>query len=154
VGEKISGTIEIAAPPENVWALVSDLPRMGEWSPENDGGEWVGGATCAETGAKFKGRNSHGKRKWTGVARINEAVAPSRLSFTVVLVGPITGATWSYDIEPTSAGCKVTETWEDTITRPIPVIGKVLTGVKDRPAFAKTSIETTLAGIKKTAESQ
>jgi uncharacterized protein YndB with AHSA1/START domain len=153
VGEKISATVEIAAPPENVWALVSDLPRMGEWSPENAGGEWVGGATAAAVGAKFKGRNRNGKHKWSAAVRINEAEAPSRLSFTVVLVGPITGATWSYDIEPTSAGCRVTETWEDTVTRPIPVIGKVLTGVKDRQSFTKTSIDATLAGIKKTAES-
>jgi len=33
-------SIEIHASPEAVYALVSDLPRMGEWSPENIGGEW------------------------------------------------------------------------------------------------------------------
>ncbi|MBJ7509613.1 MAG: SRPBCC family protein, partial [Ilumatobacteraceae bacterium] len=32
---------EVNATPQAVWALVSDLPRMGEWSPENQGGEWV-----------------------------------------------------------------------------------------------------------------
>jgi polyketide cyclase/dehydrase/lipid transport protein len=33
-------SIEIHASPEAVYDLVSDLPRMGEWSPENIGGEW------------------------------------------------------------------------------------------------------------------
>ena len=37
-------SIEIHASPEAVYALVSDLPRMGEWSPENIGGEWQNGA--------------------------------------------------------------------------------------------------------------
>ena len=36
-------SIEINASPEAVYDLVSDLPRMGEWSPENVGGEWQGG---------------------------------------------------------------------------------------------------------------
>jgi hypothetical protein len=36
-------SIEINASPEAVYDLVSDLPRMGEWSPENIGGEWQGG---------------------------------------------------------------------------------------------------------------
>ena len=37
----VSITQDISAPAELVWALVTDLPRMGEWSPEHLGGEWV-----------------------------------------------------------------------------------------------------------------
>ena len=33
-------SIEINASPDAVYDLVSDLPRMGEWSSENIGGEW------------------------------------------------------------------------------------------------------------------
>ena len=44
---------QIAAPAEKVWALVSDLPRMGEWSPENEGGAWADGATGPAMGATF-----------------------------------------------------------------------------------------------------
>ncbi|HIL48157.1 MAG TPA: SRPBCC family protein, partial [Acidimicrobiia bacterium] len=39
---------EVAADPEAVWALVSDLANMGDWSPENDGGSWTGDAIEAE----------------------------------------------------------------------------------------------------------
>jgi len=59
---QISVTRDIAASPEAVWALVTDLERMGEWSPENQGGNWVAPATEAAVGAIFKGSNSHGKR--------------------------------------------------------------------------------------------
>jgi Polyketide cyclase / dehydrase and lipid transport len=38
-------SIEIHASPEAVYDLISDLPRMGEWSPENIGGEWQGGGS-------------------------------------------------------------------------------------------------------------
>ena len=38
-------SIEIHTSPEAVYDLVSDLPRMGEWSPENIGGEWQGGGS-------------------------------------------------------------------------------------------------------------
>jgi Polyketide cyclase / dehydrase and lipid transport len=34
---------EVSARPSRVWALVSDLPRMGEYSPESTGDRWVRG---------------------------------------------------------------------------------------------------------------
>ena len=51
--DRIEVAREIAATPEVVWALVSDLPRMGDWSPENDGGEWVKGATGPAVGGEL-----------------------------------------------------------------------------------------------------
>src|SRR5277367_6047983 len=56
---------DIAAPAEKVWALVSDLPRMGEWSPENAGGKWVKGATGPALGSVFQGANKNGFRRWS-----------------------------------------------------------------------------------------
>src|SRR3954468_6506548 len=50
----VSVSRDVPAPAERVWEMVSDLPRMGEWSPENEGGEWIGGATAAAPGAKFR----------------------------------------------------------------------------------------------------
>lgn len=154
MSESISGSIEIAAPPEKVYGLVSDLPRMGEWSPENVGGKWKGGVTKAAPGAKFAGKNKNGKKKWGAGVVINEAQEPTRVSWTVKM-GPISGASWAYDIEPTGTGCKVTETWTDTRSAPLrpDAVGKMVTGVADRRTFTKTNIETTLANLKKAAES-
>ncbi|MEC9035098.1 MAG: SRPBCC family protein, partial [Actinomycetota bacterium] len=61
MSEPVKVTKHINASPEAVWNLVTDLTRMGDWSPENKGGNWVKGATGAEVGAKFKGVNSNGK---------------------------------------------------------------------------------------------
>ena len=61
--EQVSVTREIGAPAGQVWAMVSDLTRMGEWSPENEGGEWLRGAAGAQPGASFRGTNRNGKKK-------------------------------------------------------------------------------------------
>ena len=49
--QQVSVTREIDASAETVWAMVSDVTRMGEWSPETDGGAWLGGATGAAPAA-------------------------------------------------------------------------------------------------------
>jgi uncharacterized protein YndB with AHSA1/START domain len=154
MAESVSVSIDIAAPAEKIYSMVSDLPSMGKWSPENTGGKWLGGATKAATGAKFLGANKNGKRKWAGPVVITDATEPRRLEFVVGL-GPIKGATWRYEIATTAGGCKVTETWEDTRSGVMKnaTIGKLVTGVADRAGYARKSIETTLANLKKAAES-
>ena len=64
MAEPVSVSREVAAPPEEVWALVSDLTRMGEWSPEARGGRWAGGTDGPSVGAVFKGRNRNGRYRW------------------------------------------------------------------------------------------
>jgi uncharacterized protein YndB with AHSA1/START domain len=154
MAEKFTSTIDIAAPPEKIWSMVSDLPRMGEWSPENVGGKWLGGATEPATGVKFKGVNKNGWHRWSGGVVINEANPPKHLSFTVKIAG-LNGATWGYDIEPTADGCRVTETWTDTRNPlfKVGVVTKLATGVADRTGYAQELMDTTLANIKKAAES-
>ena len=56
--------IEINASPEAVYDLISDLPRMGEWSPENIGGEWQNGGS-GKVGDRYIGHNQAGERSWS-----------------------------------------------------------------------------------------
>src|SRR4051812_3824382 len=53
---ELRSEITVAASPELVYSVVSDLPRSGEWSPECTGGEWVSG-TPGTVGAVFRGSN-------------------------------------------------------------------------------------------------
>ena len=55
-----SASVVIDAPPERIYDLVADLPRMGEWSPECQRVEWADGATDRRTGATFVGHNRGG----------------------------------------------------------------------------------------------
>ena len=55
----------IDAPAERVWDLVSDVTRMGEWSPETRSCRWLGEPAAPEVGARFAGRNQfRGPGNW------------------------------------------------------------------------------------------
>ena len=90
----MSVTRDIAAPPDHVWTMVADLARMGEWSPENTGGQWVKGATGPGLGARFKGTNANGKRNWSTNIVVTECEQGRRFSFDVSSFG-FAVATWS-----------------------------------------------------------
>ena len=40
MSETITVTRDIAAPPDELWTMVSDVTRMGDWSPETTYAEW------------------------------------------------------------------------------------------------------------------
>ena len=61
LGMHREASLEINAAPETVYDLVSNLARMGEWSPENIGGEWQGGGS-GKAGDRFLGHNRAGER--------------------------------------------------------------------------------------------
>jgi hypothetical protein len=104
---------EIAAPPETVWALVADLPRMGDFSPENTGGVWGNGASGPAAGAIFTGKNKNGFRRWSTTATVTEC-EPGQVFEIAITSGRSPIAAWRYEFEGTaSGGCRVTESWED-----------------------------------------
>ena len=92
---------DIAAPAEKVWMLVTDLPRMGEWSPENAGGKWTKGATGPALGAVFKGTNKNGLRRWSTTVTV-VGCEPHKLFEFAVTSGPLAVATWRYEFEDTA----------------------------------------------------
>ena len=103
---------DITAPALKVWGLVSDLPRMGEWSPENTGGSWVGEAGGPAVGAVFRGSNKNGIWRWTTDCTVVEC-EPGRVFEFAVRSGRLAVANWRYEFEETDGGCRVTESWED-----------------------------------------
>ena len=107
--ERLEASIDIAAPPEQVYGLVSDITRMGEWSPEAVGGDWLDGAT-GQVGDWFEGHNRSGEREWSRQCQVAEA-DPGR-AFTFVVGGMEANCTWwSYELEPTGTGTRLTERW-------------------------------------------
>jgi hypothetical protein len=136
----------VAATPEQVYALVSDLPSMGRFSPENTGGKWVKGATGPAVGAKFEGTNALGKKKWKTLATVTSAQPGKEFAFDVVAAG-CKVAGWGFALEPVEGGTKVTHFWDDHRN---PVMAKVTgmaLGVKDRASHNTANMERTLDGI-------
>lgn len=143
--------MEVAASPEVVWQLVSDLPGMGRFSPENQGGHWAGGAQGPAVGAEFVGRNAQGRRRWSTRSRVT-AAEPGRTFAFAVRSGGLRVATWRYDVEAVGDGTRLTETWQDERGRLMAVLGRAVTGVQDRAAYARESMEVTLRRVKDAAE--
>jgi hypothetical protein len=142
----VSVTKEIAATPERVWGLVTDLPRMGEWSPENRGGEWIKGATSAVVGARFKGKNQNGKKNWSAEVTINEMDAPRKFSFALTVFGS-QWCDWVYEIEPTATGSRVTHSWIDRRGWFSTWLGGKLSDVEDRSVHNLKNMTATLDAI-------
>jgi hypothetical protein len=149
---EITRSTDIDAPAERVWSLVSDLPRMGELSPENTGGRWLPPATGPAVGARFRGANRQGWRRWSTAVRVTDCQPGRTFAFDVRSLG-MGVAEWSYLITPTNAGCTVTETWRDRRGRAMVVIGLLASGIADRSAYTASSMEQTLAALKQRAES-
>lgn len=146
---KVEATIRIAAPPEKVWAMVSDVGRMGEWSPETYKAEWIEGATGPAEGACFKGYNKKGLMRWSTKVRVI-AAAPGE-DFTFVTQGGGKDQTrWSYKFRSSAdGGTDVTETCE---TLYAPWYGKLLFPDKRRGPQVEAGINATLQRIKAAAE--
>src|SRR5687767_14894334 len=151
---ELSRSVRIEAPPERVFDLVSDLPGMGRFSPENAGGRWVGGATGPAVGAGFRGQNRRGRlHRWSTQCTITRCEPGRAFAFSVSSIGlPV--AEWAYDIAPDGDGCTLTETWHDRRGGLITVAGRLASGVSDRSGFTAESIERTLAEVKRAAEKQ
>ena len=56
---------EVCASPSQLYDAVSDVRRMGEWSPECQRCEWIDEAVGPAVGARFKGRNRRGIIRWS-----------------------------------------------------------------------------------------
>jgi uncharacterized protein YndB with AHSA1/START domain len=151
VTEQVSVTREVRAPAAQVWAMISDVTRMGEWSPENEGGEWLRGAAGPQPGAKFRATNRNGKRTWKTVATVVDAEPGRRFSFRVAAAG-LDVAEWGYTFEPTTTGCRVTETWVDRRAGFFKPVARLVTGVADRASHNRAGMEQTLERLASAAE--
>jgi uncharacterized protein YndB with AHSA1/START domain len=143
-------TVSIDAAPERVWALVTDITRMGEWSPENTGGRWRGPVRGAVVGAKFVGANAHGWLRWRTHCTVVEAQRHERFAFSVTE----NGMTWGWRLEPDGEGTTLTQ-WRKHGRPMNPLMAAVLsTGVlgKDRERLMVDGMHRTLERVKAAAE--
>jgi hypothetical protein len=145
-------SIVIARPAELVYDMVSDVGRMGEWSPICTACWWDEG-DGARVGAWFTGRNELPGRTWETRSQVVAAERGREFAFMV-------GAAWvrwGYSFAPASGGTEVTESWEFLpagIARFHERYGDDAPAqITERTEAARRGIPLTLAAIKKAAES-
>ena len=110
-----SGRVEVTtdASPEQIWDLLTDVTRAGEWSHETRGGLWLDGATGATVGARFKGLNGKGRQRWTRVCEIESVERPRVLAWRTVPSRVFPDSTrWTYELTPVDGGTRITQRFE------------------------------------------
>jgi uncharacterized protein YndB with AHSA1/START domain len=104
--------IHVDASPDALWHLLSDVERMGEWSPECYRVAWLDGASApAQPGARFKGSNKWGPVRWSMTCEVKSAVPGRELSWTTVQ-GDRELVTWTYRFEPAGSGTDIVESFD------------------------------------------
>jgi len=145
-------TVQVDAPPRAVWGLVSDVTRMGEWSPETTGAEWLGGAAGPVESARFRGHNRRGWARWSTVCTVLAAVPGEVFAFAVG--SPENPRTvWRYQLTPNGEGTTVTESF--MLPRPLSRFTRLrfrAGGAPDREADLEQGMRTTLERLKTAAE--
>lgn len=148
-----SQQIVINADPGRIYDLVSDLPRMGEWSPECERVEWTGGSTTAAEGARFVGHNRGGpfrRVRWSRHGRVLVA-DPGREFAFVTEEGGRESTVWRYRFEPVEGGTRVTESYE---VRWIPAWARIIDVPANRHRELREAMSYTLRRLQAEAESR
>jgi uncharacterized protein YndB with AHSA1/START domain len=106
-----SATTVINRPAAEVFAAISDITRMGEWSPECVGGRWVAPATGPEVGAVFEGDNVAAVgpvtlKKWTTSSKVTACEPGAVFEFVAEQY-----TTWRYEMTEQNGATTVTESF-------------------------------------------
>ena len=148
---KIEVSRDIAATPEAVYATISDVTRMGEWSEECQSCAWHEGYDGPVVGATFDGHNRNGSLEWTTQGKVIEADVGRAFTFECSMMD-FHYSTWGYRIEPIASGSRVTEWTEDLRPESAMEFSKKTSGVEDRSERNRTTMGTTLARLAQVLE--
>ena len=148
-----SESIVIAASPEEIYDLVSDVTRTGEWSPRCRACWWDEPAAGARVGAWFTGRNETPTRSYE--TRSQVVVADRGREFAwIVEAGYVR---WGYTLASADGGTRLTESWEfrrEGLAMFAERYGAQADAeIANRTEAAHSGIPATLAAIKQLAES-
>src|SRR5882672_3927727 len=99
----LQAQIDIDAPVAKVWALVSDLSRMPQWSPQCRMMKPLG---PVRQGTRTINLNRRNRTFWPTTSTVTEVIPGEKIAFRVNQNGTI----WSYELVPTEVGTRVVET--------------------------------------------
>ncbi|WP_110004985.1 SRPBCC family protein [Geodermatophilus normandii] len=144
-------SVVVAVSPDELYDLVSDVTRTGEWSPVCVACWWDEGAT-GRVGDWFTGRNVTPERTWE--TRSQVAVADRGREFAWLVGG--SRVRWGYTLEPVDGGTRLTESWAflpDGLAFMAERYGEdAPRQVQLRTRAAREGIPATLAAIRRVAE--
>jgi hypothetical protein len=144
-------SLHMDALPATVWELVSDVTRIGEFSPETFEARWRRGYDHAEVGAKFKGhvkRNGIGPTYWSPCTVT--VCEPERVFEFSVGTDDVALNNWGYRLEPDGTGTLVTEYFRLEPKLPLRLYWTLLGALRGRTN--ERGMRTTLERMKQVVE--
>ncbi len=149
---KISESISVAATPDALYELVSDVTKMGQWSPICKACWWDDEPGGPRVGAWFTGRNETPERTWETRCRVVAATPGQEFAWEV----NDGWVHWGYTFAADGSGALLTENWEFL---PAGIAGfherfgpQASDEIEKRRSAAVSGIPATLAAIKTAAE--
>ncbi len=161
---EISDSVVVAVDPRTAYARISDVTRMGRWSPENTGAVLTAPEAPVGPGTRFVGSNVRRGFRWHTECVVTVAEPGSRFAFAVRKFGigtpilPVAIATWEYRFEPVDGGTLVTEIWRDDRVKwpdaAAAVFDRLATGRAGFAVFQRGNIRRTLDRLKSELETE
>lgn len=146
----IEATIDIDATPEKVWSVVSDLKRMGEWSPQC--AKMIVRGTPVSIGTRTININRRGPLVWPTTAKVVRFEPNREIAFRVAENHTV----WSYTLTEGAAGVTLTERREatngQTTTVSRVLVDRMFGGADSFEAELHEGMNETLGKIKRAAE--
>jgi len=145
--------IEIAAPPAQVWAVVRDVRRMSEWSPQVESTRLRDAAPDVALGVEFTNLNSQGELQWKTHGTIVRLEPDREMAFRIAE----NWAVWSFHLEPIALGTKLIErreTPDGLAPAAVQSVESFLGGQVAFSAATRGGMRRTLAAIKATVENE
>jgi uncharacterized protein YndB with AHSA1/START domain len=109
-----TGEVEVVvgATPEQVYAVVTDVTRIAEWSHECQAAEWLDGATGPALGARFRGSNKVRSFGWSRICTVTDLEPGRRFGYRTSGGVPSDSTAWTFEFHPDPAGTRVVQRYE------------------------------------------
>lgn len=144
----MTASTEVRASAEQIYAVISDITRIPEWSPETTRAEWL-------APNRFQAWNRRRLGRWRTVADVVAAEPGRRFSFVVQALGG-DWTQWSYLIQPGSAPGATRLTEELRMCVPLPwaalVFEYLFLFVRDRRADLQKNLDVSVHRIRTIVE--
>ncbi len=141
----LSGSVSAhsTAAAHDIWVALTDVSRMGTWSPECTGCTWLTGEDRSAVGAQFRGSNRWGPLRWSTTCTVETFDIDRCFAYRAQHAS---GAStrWTYRLQPDETGTTVTEVFE-SVDSPAAVL--MLDRLASRPRRLRRHMAATLARL-------
>jgi uncharacterized protein YndB with AHSA1/START domain len=112
IARSVEVEVVVEAAPDDVYAVITDVTRISEWSHECHRAEWLDGASGPAPGARFRGSNKVGRFGWSRVCTVTRVEPGRAFGYRTSGGFPPDSTAWSFELDPHPDGTRVVQRYE------------------------------------------